>query len=92
MFLFGGPRAGGPRVRAQSAPWLIRHSRTLMVHIGTNNTQRRNNDDSEEIQESTEEDEWKRGLDRLSYQGFYQYLEPGAKDTEIRVGWQSTGL
>ena len=33
----------------------------------------------------------KRGLDRLSYQGVYQCLEPGAKDAEIRGGWQSTG-
>ena len=33
----------------------------------------------------------KQGPDRSSYQEFYQCLETGYKDTEIRRGWQSTG-
>ena len=33
----------------------------------------------------------KQGLDRLSYQEFYQCLVTGYKDIEIRSGWQSTG-
>ena len=43
-------------------------------------------------QESTEGDEGSEGwTDKLSYRGFYQLLEPGSKDTEIRGGWQSAG-
>ena len=65
--------------------------RTWRVHTGTHRDEQRrqgrNNSNSGEVQEPTEEEEASTGLDRYSYQEFDQC----STDTGIRSRWQSTG-
>ena len=65
---------------------------TLLVHIGTNNTDKEGTTAIVKKYRNLLKKTKEARLDRLSYQGFYQCLEPGAKVTEIRGGWPSTGL
>ena len=61
---------------------------TILVHVGTNNADK---EGTTAIVEKYRELLKKTKQARSSYQEFYQCLETGYEDTEIRSGWQSTG-
>ena len=64
---------------------------SILVHVGTNNT---DNEGTTAIVEKYMNllKKTKQARDgQIIYREFYQCLETGYKDTEIRRGWQSTG-
>ena len=67
-----------------------------MVQVGTNNADKEGRPTTAILEKyrnllKKSKQTSKQGLDRSSYQEFYQCLETGYNDTEIRSGWQSTG-
>ena len=67
------------------------HGGSLLVHIGTNNGDKEGTIAIVKQYRNLPKKTKEARVGQIILHGFYQCLKPGAKDTEIRGGWQSTG-
>ena len=67
------------------------HGGYIVVHVGTNNADKEGTTAILEKYRNLLKMTKQARVDRSSYQEYYQCLETGYNDTEIRSGWQSTG-